>query len=495
MPEPLWSVKTSRKIIARVVVQGDLVLETPTHLGSGDGDDLTDMLLLLDPLEGKALLTGSTLAGALRSYLRSRERGFLAPLPDPTNTSACQDERESVTVRLFGGFKGDDAGEQSPLIVDDALGIGGGIELRSGVRLNPESRTAAHQALFDLQLWQAGTRFPLRLELVIREDDDASQLKCALVTALEGFRDGSITLGVRKRRGYGRVRVENWRGKTYDLTTADGLLDWIEKGDQALDALGSPPTAGLIADLGVKDLLDDARTVFSMSATFAIDGSLLIRSGGGKDDLGPDMVHLHARQANGRTAPVVSGTSLAGALRARALRIAKTLGEEIRARELLHDMFGPEMKPSVKPRASRVIVEEQVIEHARTDLVQSRVSLDRFTGGARETALFTEQPAFGTENTKIAVDVRLINPKDHEIGLLLLLLKDLWTGDLPLGGEQSVGRGRLEGKRATIMYRHGHKQQKWELCANGEGLTILGDRDALERYVTTLSTFLGGGAA
>lgn len=486
MPESFWSAKTSRKIIARVVVEGDLVLETPAHLGSGDGDDLTDMLLLLDPLEGKALLTGSTLAGALRSYLRSRERGYLEPLPDPTSKSACHDERESATVKLFGGFKGDDTGEQSPLIVDDALGIGGGIELRSGVRLNPESRTAAHRALFDLQLWQAGTRFQLRLELVIREDDDASQLRCALVSALEGFKDGSITLGARKRRGYGRITVENWRGKTYDLKTADGLLDWIEKGDQALDARDIMPTTNII---------DDARTVFSISATFALDGSLLIRSGGGKDDLGPDMVHLHARQANGSTAPVLSGTSLAGALRARALRIAKTLGEETEARALLYCMFGPEMEADCEPWASRVIVEEHVIEHARTDLVQSRVSLDRFTGGARKTALFTEQPAFDMGNTKIAVDVRLIKPENHEIGLLLLLLKDLWTGDLPLGGEQSIGRGRLKGSRATIMHRHGHKQQTWELCANGEGLTISGDQDALEGYVTRLGDFLKGEAA
>jgi len=37
-------------------------------------------------------------------------------------------------------------------------------------------------------------------------------------------------------------------------------------------------------------------------------------------------------------------------------------------------------------------------------------------------------------------------------GLLLLLLRDLWTGDLPLGGESSVGRGRLKGRSATLAY-------------------------------------------
>jgi hypothetical protein len=30
-------------------------------------------------------------------------------------------------------------------------------------------------------------------------------------------------------------------------------------------------------------------------------------------------------------------------------------------------------------------------------------------------------------------------------------LKDLWTAELPIGGEKSIGRGVLEGVRATII--------------------------------------------
>jgi hypothetical protein len=33
-----------------------------------------------------------------------------------------------------------------------------------------------------------------------------------------------------------------------------------------------------------------------------------------------------------------------------------------------------------------------------------------------------------------------------------LVLKDLWTGDLALGGEKGIGRGVLEGIRAVIKY-------------------------------------------
>jgi CRISPR/Cas system CSM-associated protein Csm3 (group 7 of RAMP superfamily) len=481
MAKQFWSGDESRKIIKRVVVEGDLVLQTPAHFGNGDGDDLTDMPLLLDPLEGKPLLTGTSIAGALRSYLRGTEKGYRKPLPNRNDEGAIEEERNTHVVRLFGGFKGDDDGEQSPLIVDDALGRDFGIEMRDGVCIHAESRTAEEDKLFNLQLWQAGTTFRLRFELLIREGEETS-LKQALATALSAFTDGGITLGARKRRGYGQVSVTQWRVTTYDLTIADGLLTWIvaDRDDLAV-AVPTPQTGRDISALLGGGKLGDARNLFTMKAIFTLDGSLLIRSGSGRDDKGPDMVHLHSVRANSpRDAdgtpipePVLSGTSLGGALRARALKIANTLDSD-KAQELIDAMFGK------TERASKLSISENVVEGAKADLVQNRVSIDRFTGGARETALFNEQPAFGGE---IVVDLRLINPKESEIGLLLLLLKDLWTGDLPLGGESSVGRGRLKGKSATLTYRNGGPPQTWQIVANGEGLTITGDREALDYYV------------
>jgi CRISPR/Cas system CSM-associated protein Csm3 (group 7 of RAMP superfamily) len=268
----------------------------------------------------------------------------------------------------------------------------------------------------------------------------------------------------------------------------DDLLAWIRQGDKPLDHL--TPSSDIKTALGVSALVDDQRQFFEINATFLLDGSLLIRSGSGQDDRGPDTVHLHARQANGNKMPILSGTSLAGALRARALKIANTLDAHGRAQTLINKMFGVEMRPGVQPKASRVTVTEEVVHNAKTDLVQNRVSIDRFTGGARETALFSEQPAFGGDDTMLKVNLKLVNPKDHEVGLLLLLLKDLWTGDLALGGASSVGRGRLKGERATLTHQSDGASRIWEIIFNGQGLTIIGDRAALERFVAALNARL-----
>ena len=80
-----------------------------------------------------------------------------------------------------------------------------------------------------------------------------------------------------------------------------------------------------------------------------------------------------------------------------------------------------------------------------------------------------------------------------ELGLLLLLLKDLWTGDLPLGGESSVGRGRLRGKEAVMDYKRPGSEATWTLRAKDEQSDELDLGDnfaALEDYVGDLNRYL-----
>src|SRR5579875_341381 len=507
MPKPSWSGDVSRKIVRRIVVEGDLVLQTPAHFGNGDGNDLVDMPLLTDPLDEKTpLLTGASIAGALRSYLRERQHGFRAKTDSHTKAS------QSASVLLFGGSKGDEDGEQSPLIAEDARGRNAAIELRDGVRLAGASRTSAEEALFTIEMWQAGTTFPLRFELLVRENDDVLKLKQALATALVGLTDGSITLGARKRRGYGQVSIEGWRVKEYDLTDTGDLLDWIATGTSPLSGASSPD---IVQALGVGETITDQRRVFHLTGEFFLDGSLLIRSGNGPDSeqemtqgtagQRPDMIHLHSArpaQADDKTRtqePIVSGTSLAGALRSRALKIARLLARPTpegrkTAGDLIEQMFGTDMNAQpagTQPEASRLTVSEQIISGIEDTLVQNRVSLDRLTGGARDGGLFSQQPLFGGTQSRVIVDLHLANPRAHEIGLLLLLLKDLWTGDLPLGGEISVGRGRLRGQHCLLEYRNGQVQH-WELSAGGAKVLSVtgGPRQDLEHFVAELHASL-----
>jgi CRISPR/Cas system CMR subunit Cmr4 (Cas7 group RAMP superfamily) len=472
------------------------MLMTPTHLGNGEADGPIGMSLLRDPLtETQVLLTGASIAGALRNYLREVEHGYGVKIEDDQAPG-------SPVVQLFGGRRGDDSGAQSLLIVDDARSETAPIEVRDGVRIDPATGTAKEGAKFDLELLQAGTTFPLRFELLIPEGKTAA-LKRALARALQGLQKGEITLGARKRRGFGCCQVKRWRVVSYDLSTPDGLLSWLSQEENTAEE--GEDIASL---LGVSVGNADVRHRFTLDAEFWLDGSLLIRA---DSRCGADAGHLYSPRPGGQAVPILPGTSLAGALRHRALRIANTLAPDGDGSNLVERMFGSSLKEREdreeeqstqdsparsegdKPlTASRVIVRETVIEGTKP-LVQSRVEIDRFTGGAYPTALFSEEVLFGGPGSSVRVFAELRNPQDHEVGLLLLLLKDLWTGDLAIGGERSVGRGRLRGKNAELRWHNTQGNETWDLTQVGNNVHFTGHVERLEACVKALQPALKRG--
>ncbi len=469
--------RRGRGIVERVEIRGTLVLETPVHLG-GEAEGLTDMPLLRDARDGQTpLLTGTSIAGALRNYLHEYLEGYRQP------TTATE-----AAARLFGVVEGKKAGAsvQSWLLVDDALGHGPGVELRDGVALDAKTRTAEEKKKFDMELLQAGTCFDLSFELLLT--DDNQDLLSLLALALHGLEKGEIGLGSRKRRGLGKCRVTEWCVRRYDLTRPEGLVAWL-----AGDAAGEKRGKHIEELLGV-DLtnFEDRREVFTLDGTFELVSSLLIRSGsGGAAD--PDMVHLRSYR-DGDEVPILSGTSLAGALRARALRIANTIHGREKGQALIDEMFGRRIGGSKdEPTGSRVVTRETEVQ-GTTDLVHGRVKIDRFTGGAYPQALFFQQPVFGGNGSEVKVQLELRQPRDYEIGLLLLVLKDLWTGDLPLGGESSVGRGRLQGRQATLTLK-GREKKTWVLTQRADGGLVFdgkGRPEELEGYVTAVHADKGG---
>ena len=99
--------------------------------------------------------------------------------------------------------------------------------------------------------------------------------------------------------------------------------------------------------------------------------------------------------------------------------------------------------------------------------------------------MFSEQLAIGKPETRIKLDLCLRTPSDAELGLLLLLLKDLWTGDLPIGGELGIGRGKLKGINATLHAPQG----TWNFKADGEKVNVKSDASIsiLEEWVKTFN--------
>lgn len=420
-----------------------------------------------------------------------------------------KDESEQEKIKLR------EKDSQSPLIIDDALSSNmPQVELRDGVKINGATGTADDGAKYDLEFLTAGTQFLLNFELLIEEDKDETQLKEALAIALEGLKSGEISIGMKKQRGFGRCHVDEWQVWEFDLTKHSDRLSWLTFDRSWSKPYIKSPSDRLLSNKKLKQLKinnPDKRDRLFIHAKFKLASPLLIRSG---QDLTkssatdknsklcvPDVVHLRS-QRNGKPEPVVSGTSLAGVLWHRAERIVNTLGKDLK---IVYGLFGKVDENTKETKASRLLIDETVIE-STDDIVQSRIAIDRFTGGAYHGALFSEQPIFGietaeeekkskkgkekskpTKKTKhIELKLELRKPEEYEIGLLLLLLKDLWTGDLPVGGTSSIGRGRLQGVEATLTWQQPEKsEQKWIISQNNGKLEFAGeDKQKLENFVS-----------
>lgn len=443
--DPMVGPGRERPVAARWVVVGTLVAESALHLG-GEGDLAVDAPILRDPVSGRPLLPGTSLAGGLRSHLADRLGGYFG------------EEEPRAVAELFGGARGNDEGLQSPLVVFDSLGTlpeGRLPEIRDGVAIEAATGTAEAHKKFDLELLPTGTRFDVRFELLVpgEEGADEARLLAHLRAVLSGLEAGEIPVGARATRGLGRCRAAGWRAGRFDLRKAEGWRQWLAS--DPLEPLGAggeaeegAPAAAVELQQALRDAwpevdplpaVEDRRRWFRATLDLAWPrGGLLVRSpGSGPDDA--DVTHLHSAGA-----PVLPGTSLAGALRSRAGRIARVVqGEQGAA--LVERLFGPRHEGTtdsgVQPASSRLTVGESHL--AGGVLLQgTRIRVDRFTGGVVDGALFDEEPLFraGTR-----LELILKNPTAEETGLLLLLLKDLLTGDLPVGGTASVGRGVVEG--------------------------------------------------
>jgi CRISPR/Cas system CSM-associated protein Csm3 (group 7 of RAMP superfamily) len=382
------------------------------------------------------------------------------------------------------------------LIIDDAISTESiKAELRDGVKINSVTRTATDKAKYDLELLQVGTEFPLSFELLIEKDNDEASLVKALAIALQGLepkkdpndsksqndlKSGEICLGMKKRRGFGRCHVKEWQVWSFNLEDPRDRILWLNfehwrTGFIPIFNVHTSITEALGIQLDING--EDKRDRFLIHATFKLVDSLLIRSGQDSTGRAPDVVHLKSHRPK-ETNPdefnpesVLSGTSLAGVLRHRAERIVKTLGS---CSPIVDKLFG--FVVGKQSQASRLVVHEKVIEKA-TELVQNRIAIDRFTGGAYHGALFDEQPIFGGDNTIVKIELELRNPQKYEIGLLLLLLKDLWTSDLPVGGESSIGRGRLKGKEAKLIWHRLPNPQEWEITQEKDVILSIKDKN------------------
>ena len=390
----------------------ELTQLSPLHISNGDNEK-TDSDLFMDS-RGLPQIPGTSIAGVFRSQMP-----------------------KDVAKRLFGvRFTSyDKAGSrkltESRVIFSAAVlpdNTPTHISQRDGVGIT-EDGTAKDKAKYNFQIVETEGVYTCIIEIDRnKEDEDADVFEAMLKRiSLTG-----ISFGAKTTRGFGNMAVKVYK-RTFDLsvkdeTSEDGIYGWLkfDPFDDAAFAGADPLTAD-------EKTSDEHGRIYT--AKISIDGKVIVRvysSDVGGADYSPLMAHK-----GDTTAPVIPGTSWAGAFRHHMLQLSECMGMSDRKEEI-NAFFGT-FDDNKKKQRSRIMFSETTISGGKS-MRFMRNALDRFTQAPKNNALFTSDVWCGGNGE---LTIRVTADADEQfIRLLEASLLDLHFGLMAIGGESSIGYGR-----------------------------------------------------
>lgn len=465
----------ARRIGGKLKISGTLIAEGPLSVGGMGGDVDVDLALARDG-RGRLYVPGTSLAGPLRDWI---VRGF----------------SESLAREILG-FQEGDKGRASNVFVEDAVIEGMSddcVEIRDGVRIDRITGTAATGFKYNRAVLPKGTKVPLRMTVELPEKDpERGRVKKVLGLLLRALENGEVGLGAARTRGLGRmkldpalikIREENWAGK-------EGILDVLKGGGKKIS---------------VEDLLKSSAEITAkpnmelrIEIGWKADGPVMVKAEG--DGIVVDSLPLVSGKGGGEHALVIPGSSIKGALRSQAERIIRTvLGRD--ASEgfleqvgvpLVEHLFGSakrkkedgqdENKSAQKPPGRGALFVDDCygskgfgrdawarVETAtgERDLRQAldcaglgdtqqafHVAVDRWTGGAAEGFLYSglEPLNHPWERIRMRIDLSFL-PDDMRVpavALVLLLLRDMAEGRIPIGFGSNRGMGAIRVEKVSV---------------------------------------------
>lgn len=388
-------------VVKRIVYRVELLFVSPISVSSGY-EGMTDSDVLRD-YDGKPFISGSSIAGAFRAYVQSKNNGN----------------------DIFG-FANDEDGKMSPVFISDLKFNNKVInDIRDSVALD-DNKITKEGAKFDFEVLQGNSKGHFYIELTIREKDNEELLVSALNEIFNGIHLKEIRLGSNKTRGYGIIDINQIKMREF---TKNNFLDY--KDCYSESTWNNVPKYKL--DYSTKGHW------MCIEVPLRLKGGISIRKYAVKKNA-PDFEHI-----TDHGCPVIPGTSIMGALRHRIKEIIKELDKDssygLYPNKMIDEMFG--FVSGKDARISGVIVDEMVIEGAKA-LEMTRTGISRFENSARNGALYKEKTYVnGTFTLKLSINKE--NPNmDWIIGILLLAVKDLQNGFLAVGGQTSIGRGIFE---------------------------------------------------
>ncbi|HAA42591.1 MAG TPA: hypothetical protein DCE02_01095 [Ruminiclostridium sp.] len=385
-----------------------------------DGEDN----IKIDELTGKAYIPGTSIAGAFRDFYEK-------------NIDRNSDENNNV---LFGGKK---TGMSSVVFYDAYFTDATQKEVissRPGLKIDRERLTGKifsgskkSGSKFKRQFLNEGINFIFTFELNNYEaSPEFDKMQKDFEELLKAFLHGEIPLGNNKMIGFGRFKGEKVLKKVVNFESMEGILSYLLKED------------GKTTDITEKIMGEE---YISPKVQFKVKAKtltpLLIKDEVVRLSDKPDGINIKNAKGN----EIIPGSSIKGALRTRAEKISKTFPQI--NEEIISNIFGIESKKD-EGRISRFNCFDVELKHVKRG-VYNKIKVDHFSGGVEQGALVKEETVMGDLELICTLDKSELGDYTKEVGLILLVLRDLCIGNLNVGSGYAVGRGFVKAETLEII--------------------------------------------
>lgn len=309
------------QVYSKIQIKGKLLVVRSLHVGGFGTSTNVDLPLAVNG-QNQVYIPGTSLAGALRGWMGRVNPDIVDTLwgyqPDPKrpNTNRGHASRifiEDAVVQLMGNN-----GSASPMKLQQ-------MEIRSGVGINRHSGAAADQCLYNRGVIPRGATLEFNLSVEIVDSQKEVNITQAVNQLLLAMQFEEIRLGAAKSRGLGRVKLVNCQHLVLSKSpNAAGVTPFRFDQRQAMLAFlkhRRAPDSGFKSWTAPKQ--EHTLPRLTMKLYWQPIGPLMVKSEltGVAVDILPLMGHVDQN----KTAFLLPGASIKGALRSHAERIVRTV--------------------------------------------------------------------------------------------------------------------------------------------------------------------------
>lgn len=468
--------------LARIVIEAT----TPLAVGSGEENVMTDRLVATD-VNGLPFIPGTALAGVLRHVSTAENSEQINDLFgfQRKNDGAGSRLILSSARMLEGKGKVIDGIYSKNILADKFLKYFAKLPIRQHVRITHKG-ASEQGGKFDEQVVYKGTRFCFEMELISEAEDEG-----VWKTILDQFRHPAFRIGGGTRKGFGEIKVVDCKAETIDLRS--NLSRYLEKSASLEDKTGWWKSASSYAgEKNVKsnwvtyELALKPEDFFLFGSAFGTDDADMsyvtepvIEWKDDEPDFTENRVLIPAASVKGAIAhrvafhfnkinevfadKLIDPASIDELCKKGYYNFRCQPGDRFNSKNYddrislvttynpaVRKLFGYALDDDKEKGAQRgnVILSDIFLKEDAKKLL-NHVAIDRFTGGAMDGALFSEEVVQHKDQFTLCM---LVNQEAFKTKYVREAfentLHDLCSGMLPLGGGTMRGHGCFKGNYA-----------------------------------------------